>query len=90
MNDQDLIHEQYKKVLTEADESSQTNYGMNDKKIYPNREEAINAVRQFMDRLYELEELYGVRLDENDSSAGSWYTARYYNEKGEVETYYYY
>lgn len=61
---------------------------MNDKKIHPNREEAINAIRQFMDYLYDLEQDFGVSLAENDSSAGSWYTVRYYNEKGEVKTYY--
>jgi hypothetical protein len=88
MNDQDLIHERYKSILTEANEEPRYNNSMNDKKIYPNREEAINAIRQFMDRLYELEEMYGVSLAENDPSAGSYYTARYYNEKGEVKTYY--
>lgn len=63
---------------------------MSGKKIHNTKVEAIDAIKQLIDRLYELEEECGASLAENDVKGGSWYIAYYYDDEKNVKKVYHY
>jgi hypothetical protein len=56
--------------------------------IHPNREEAIKAAKEFTEKLWELQEKYGVRMESDDSCSMEFIITEYLNERGAVEKYY--
>lgn len=56
-------------------------------KIYPDAQSAREAVKKFKKEYDALEERFGVFFEENDSSAGSWFCAKYYDLNGNIQTY---
>jgi hypothetical protein len=87
MNDKELIHEQYKKVLVEADEELLYNNSMKDGYIYPNKEEAKEAAVKFNDEFQNLMSKYGVHFTGDDSCSFEYVTTRYYDESGNIKEY---
>lgn len=57
--------------------------------IYQNIDSAKDALREFMQKLEELETNYGTNLENDDSCSDTWWTAKYYDKDGTVKTFYY-
>ncbi len=58
-------------------------------KIHPNREAAEKACEEYAKSLSELSERFGVHEFCEDSSASIFITAKYHDQEGKVQTYYY-
>jgi hypothetical protein len=86
-NDLQSIHEQYKRIISEANEEPRYNNGMDEDYVYPNKEEARQACLKFNDEFQALMSKYGVHMTGDDSSSFEYATAHYYDEGGNIKKY---